>query len=323
MIYQDFYDAYAGIQNPDIISSIRQAAIYKLSGMSKEEILQNIGVQVLNRNEDATLLSAMGHRLLGETAIVPVVNLTQDETYVAAYVDDKLRRQIGGDLPNNDVLIDIGLKNDEKRDRIFLTNMMAAFAGEEDTVDLNTLSAVMSGRRMASRALYSEDFRKKLQEIYPEGCYIIPSSKEELFLCPKDLVSREDLNQSIAEINADPTTVPPDKVLAQSVFYFDGTAIRPDRDYLKHLNCPVYPDEPVYQARYGPTAGIEVPNGKVPGPDVSLPKEALQKDNGIPFMDNRGLEDALTIAGKNKPASKKEAKAPEKKESKKKRPKAR
>ena len=72
---------------------------------------------------------------------------------------------------------------------------------------------------MGAATIFYPDVADKIEQIFPNGCYVIPSSIHELLLVSKDTVPQEDIAAMVREINN--TQVATEDLLSYQVHEYD------------------------------------------------------------------------------------------------------
>ena len=237
---EDFYTGYRkGLGMVEILKDIaeEEAFLYHAPDKEFQKIAEDVMKNAFNWDymKDRVVISAVGvdlnREMLGD---IPYRKIGDIAGIYRVYVGES--KSGAGFITVTDQMMEKWGVTQEQLDQAALANSMAVQPArlesmfdvlkdltkeEPDEPVLGNLMYVLTNKQKTHGAgvLFYPDIQEKISEVFPSGCYILPSSTHEVLLVPKENMDPQELAEMVRAVND--TTVSREDLLSYKVHEFD------------------------------------------------------------------------------------------------------
>ena len=187
-----------------IVESYRHQWVPPTNPIDANDILENVIPQLVNYDKNKEALKDRPHRRIADLALqyrcnVKAAGGTFIITNNLGFLEAELYRA--------------ALKNCEDEWKLSSLSTVLGFNS-----GLDVMVGTNKRNYYGAAIVISDKHMEKLNNMYPNGYYIIPSSIHEILVVPKDIVNAKDIVQMVKDINA--SEVSPDEVLGENIYEY-------------------------------------------------------------------------------------------------------
>ena len=194
---------------------------------SWDEMKGRLIISVIGRDRNRELLETVPHTDAGDLSAVYRVYVSREENDIASIlVTNKIQKM--WNVPTEEIH-STALENSMSVLPLRVSGMgevvTELFAGDDMEEDREisgdeSLYVVTNKQSMnGASAIFYPNAAEKIGAIFPNGCYVLPSSIHEVLLCEKGSMLPEELENMVREINRN--VVAPNEVLSDRVHEYD------------------------------------------------------------------------------------------------------
>lgn len=237
---EPFYDEVrSGVPMEGIVQKIAQRAEESMGGdipdyFSRigeyDQVKEQLGVRLVNTKANRGELARIPHRELEDLSLIPVIRfpLPDADAYGSIKVTEDVRKEWG---VSTEQVIEQALENEE---RPILQKMGDVVMHRENNNDLFALESVSrydgetgyvltNARKIDGAAVIAfPGVTGKLDELFPEGFYVVPSSIHETIVVPKrnwGEISPKEMGKMVRDINR--TCMEKTEILSDRIYEYD------------------------------------------------------------------------------------------------------